>query len=143
MSEKTAYKWLRDNVALPGDRLDRLENLVAEGMPDVNGCFLGSEFWLEIKSPKEPKRASTPLFGSNHKVSQEQANWMMRQIKAKGRAHFFIVTDKRRILIDGKYADHINNFTVAETVRNSLWHAGLRTDKIDKERLRNALIAGF
>lgn len=143
MSEKKAYKWLKDNVMQPGDRIDRLENIVVDGMPDVNGCVLGSEFWMEIKAPTEPKRPTTPLFGSNHKLSQDQKNWILRQLKAKGNAYIFIVTDKRRILISGKYADNLNEMTVGLLLKHSMWNSELRTDALDRDRLRNALIAGF
>ena len=143
MNERSAYVWLREKVAQPGDRIDRLENLVAEGMPDVNGCFCGTEFWIEIKAPTEPKRSTTTLFGSNHKVSVAQKNWMLRQMKAEGNAYFFINTDKRKMLVSGKLADDLNSMTVNDIVRASLWNSECRTTVDDRDNLRNALIAGF
>ena len=79
MSESSDYKTFKANVPEPGDRLDRIENAVVTGMPDINMCIGGTEVWIEQKSPKEPVRSTTPLFGSNHKISQEQANWFLRQ----------------------------------------------------------------
>ena len=145
MNEVSAYRWLRNEVAVArlGDRLDRLENLVGAGMPDVNGCFNGSEFWIEVKAPTEPKRASTPLFGSNHKLSQEQKNWIKRQQMANGRVHIFIATDQRKILIDGKHAEKINEMTLAEIIGLSMWHCSGRAYMDAKEALRDALVAGF
>jgi len=145
MNEKTAYKWLKEAVMTqPGARIDRLENLVSEGMPDVNCCVCGTESWIEIKAPTEPKRASTPLFGSNHKVSQEQKNWMLRQKKASGHCYLFIVTDKgKRMLLDGKHADNANDLTLHEIMTMSNWCACGAASAEEKNNLVNALISGF
>lgn len=121
MAESTDYKTFKANVPQPGDRLDRIENVVVTGMPDINMCIGGTEVWIEQKSPKEPKRSTTPLFGSNHRVSQEQANWMLRQRKAGGKCYFLIATDKRWILIGGFLADQLNNMTVDELLEQASW----------------------
>lgn len=112
MSESNDYETLKKNLPQPGDRLDRVENLVVDGMPDVNFCADGVESWIEMKSPTEPKRSSTPLFGSNHKVSQAQKNWMLRQFKAGGNGWFLIATDKRWMLVRGSLADDINEMNM-------------------------------
>ncbi len=121
MAESTDYKTFKANVPQPGDRLDRIENVVVTGMPDINMCIGGTEVWIEQKSPKEPKRSTTALFGSNHKVSQEQANWMLRQRKAGGKCYFLISTDKRWMLIGGFLADQINSMTVDELMEQAAW----------------------
>ncbi len=140
MSEKTAYQWLKEVIVESGDRIDRLENLVSVGMPDVNACLAGHELWIEIKAPKEPVRSTTKLFGSNHKVSQDQANWMLRQIKAGGQCYFFVVTDKQRFLMHGRLADDINSFTVAQMEFYSTWRAPIITTSEEKIALRTRLI---
>lgn len=106
-----------------GDRMDRVENSMVQGMPDINLCLESIEVWLEFKSPLEPKRDRTPLFGSNHRVSQDQMNWFKRQLDAGGRAWFVIKTDQRWLLIHGKHADQINNLTVSQLIAISDWHA--------------------
>lgn len=122
MSEKNEYQWLKDNVLKSPHRCDRVENLLVIGMPDVNACVKGGrEFWIEIKSSKEPVRATTPLLGSNHRVSQDQANWFLRQRKAGGIAFFWLGTDKRRMLIPGLYGDQINKMTINELLEAALW----------------------
>jgi hypothetical protein len=123
MSEKRAFTKLKAMVVgpYPGRRLDRVENLVGNGWPDVNGCFEGVEFWIEIKEPVEPKRPSTPLFGSNHRLSQEQMNWFKRQSLASGLGYVYIDTGKHRILMGGRLADKINGMTLDELLRNALW----------------------
>lgn len=121
MAESTDYKNFKANVPQVGDRLDRIENVVVTGMPDINMCIGGTEMWIEQKSPKEPVRKTTPLFGSNHKVSQEQANWMLRQRKAGGKCYFLISTDKRWMLVGGFLADQINKMTVDELLEQASW----------------------
>jgi hypothetical protein len=123
MAESSDYKAFKKNVPEPGDRLDRIENVVVTGMPDINMCIEGKELWIEQKSPKEPVRSTTPLFGSNRKVSQEQRNWFLRQRQAHGNAYFLIATDKRWMLLPGILADKINSMTVPELLEKCLWSA--------------------
>lgn len=120
--ETAAFTWLRQNVFVSPNRADRIENLLVLGMPDVNVKMVGrEEFWLEIKAPVEPKRESTALFGSNHGVSQDQANWFLRQRRAGGKAFFWIATDIRRMLVPGIYADALNKMTMAEITEAAVW----------------------
>lgn len=123
MGESSDYQTFKRNILQPRDRLDRVENVILTGVPDINFCSEGSECWIEQKSPKEPKRKSTLLFGSNHKISKDQKNWFKRQMDAGGKAYFLIVTDLRWLLIDGAHADFINNLTVDQLVAIAAWHA--------------------
>ena len=141
MSEATDYKRFKDMVLDPLDRLDRIENSMVPGMPDTNLCGEETECWIEFKSPKEPMRASTKLFGSNHKLSLTQRNWFLRQRNAGGKAFVLIVTDKRWILMDGKHADLINEMTIAELLDAALWHHRKPiTDKKQWKILRSRLL---
>lgn len=140
MSESADYKTLKKFVPVMTDRLDRVENACVIGMPDINFCSGGKECWIELKSPAEPKRSTTPLLGSNHKLSQDQANWILRQLRAGGRVFVLLATDKRWILISGAFADAINKMTVGELLEAARW----TTTKPVKDRnqwtlLRNAL----
>jgi len=134
MSEKNAYKIFKKNLEIPGiDRIDRIETATLAGVPDVNLCLRGgSEMWIEIKSPTEPKRETTPLFRSNHKVSQDQKNWFDRQLSAGGKAFFLIYTDKKIILLDGKFYDVINELTLSEILENASWHSTKPVRGIEK-----------
>jgi len=140
MAESTDYKTFKANVPEPGDRLDRIENPLVVGMPDINMCIGGTEVWIEQKSPKEPVRSTTPLFGSNHKISQEQQNWFLRQRRAGGKAYFLIVSDKRWMLLPGFLADEINGMTVGELLEQCVWSTTKPVrDKEQWKHLRNAL----
>lgn len=122
MSEKNAHKFLLRMRASPHDRLERIENVLLPGMPDVNGCFIGHEFWIETKQPKEPARPGTPLFGSNHDLSQDQANWFLRQKNAGGNGIIYIQTDRMtRLFIGGEFADLINVSTLRGLEAVALW----------------------
>ena len=143
MAESSDYKTFKKNMPKPGDRLDRVENVVGTGMPDVNFCSRGVECWIEMKSPKEPKRASTPLFGSNHKLSQDQKNWLLRQCRAGGFSYVLIATDKRWMLISGRHADDLNGLTVLELLSRSVWSTDKPVrDKENWAKLRGVLQAG-
>ncbi len=124
ISESKAYAVLKDKLFKgTNHRIDRVENVMVDGTFDVNYCTgEGSEGWIELKAPIEPKRAITPLFGSNHKLSQEQKNWCLRQRQAGGKAFILIATDKRWLLIHGDDADFINEMTVPQLIEQSIWH---------------------
>jgi len=121
MAESVDYKLFRKHVVQYGDRLDRIENVLIPGMPDINFCSGGVESWIEQKSPREPVRSTTPLFGSNHRVSQEQMNWFLRQTKAGGRAFFLVSTNKRWMLLIGTVAEWINKMTIEDLLNYAVW----------------------
>lgn len=129
MSEKTDFNLLRKHMARHGDRLERVENVVGVGTPDVNYCIDGVEGWIELKSPKEPLRAYSKLFADNHKLNQSQRNWFLRQRNAGGRGYILICTDKRWMLIDGKHADCINKLTAAQLLQIACWRGHKPIDK--------------
>ncbi|HEY6019199.1 MAG TPA: hypothetical protein VIY48_04650 [Candidatus Paceibacterota bacterium] len=139
MSESKDYQTLKKHALEPLDRIDRIENFLVIGMFDSNLCVEGAEVWVEFKSPVEPKKPTTALFGSNHKLSQEQKNWALRQRNAGGKCYILIATDKRWMLIDGIHADGLNEATVGELIKWSKWHATKPIKKPQWKLLRLAL----
>lgn len=120
--ESSTYTRFRQNLASQFDRINRVENPACPGMPDVNCCFLNiGEFWVEIKSPKEPARSLTPLFGSNHQALPQQINWHMHQHQCGGRSFFLIDTDKRLMLLRGNCAETINKMTLNDVIHHALF----------------------
>lgn len=103
--------------------LERVENGMLDGMPDSHYCLESEPGWMELKCPVEPVRAKTPLFGSNHKLTTTQRNWLIKYHQAGGRAWVAIETDKRVLLIAGHHADRINDLSVSELIKIASFHA--------------------
>lgn len=140
MSESSAFKNFKEKIRRGQDRIDRVENALMSGMFDVNYCIDGVEGWIEIKTPKEPKRSTTPLFGSNHKVSIDQANWALSQMNAGGICYVLIQSCKNLILIDGSLVDKINKSTIQELIAMSDFHCARPVkNKQHWEELRECL----
>lgn len=90
--------------------LERIENGVGVGRPDVNGCIDGDTFDIELKSELRPKRATTFI---RPKVRQSQAVWMHERASAGCRTVWVLIqvgeySGARLYLIPGtKYEDII------------------------------------
>ena len=123
----------------PLDRMDRIENLVVDGMPDISYCIKGVDGWIEMKSPAAPKRKTTPVLKSQHKLLQSQKNWFKRQYNAGGIAYILICMRSRWILMDGAYADKVNDMTMIELINDSTWKAETPIFDGQWETLREAL----
>ena len=136
MSEKNAYNSMRKGIIRSRDRICRIETFTIAGMFDVNACLEGVEIWIEIKAPTEPKRISTPLFGSNHKITLEQRDFALAQVRAGGNCYFYIDTSFNRILMHGTVADEINKMTLMELIENSIWHSKMPTSESEWGALR-------
>jgi hypothetical protein len=141
-SEATAFDLLRAKVCWPKERMERIENGLLPGMPDVNYCLASTEGWIEIKSPTEPKRPDTALFGSNHPVGVDQANWFLKQRLAGGRAFLYIATNRRLILMDGRDVGEagiaMNKWPVSLLIARSAWFSPL--ENVGWDGLRAVLI---
>ncbi len=140
--EARLWQAMKAHMWMPGDRLDRVENAVTDGQPDVNGCLAGEDVWVELKAPTEPKRATTVLMTSNgnHQLLQSQINWFARQRQAGGIAFILVRTDHRMMLVDGtKHADAFNKFTVPQMVAASLFWSPVPTPAIEWRMLRNVI----
>lgn len=143
MSEAKAYKRFREGVALWRDRIDRIENIMVDGMPDVNYCADCCECWIEIKTPTEPRKGRTPLFGSNHKLSQSQKNWFLRQKNAGGNGFILIETDKNLLLIncnDLSVVDKLNELSLNDIFFESKFSKELPLSTSDWGALRSTII---
>ncbi|MCK5604464.1 hypothetical protein KAR91_21415 [Candidatus Pacearchaeota archaeon] len=131
-------------MPLPLDRLDRIENVVGVGTPDVNFCIQGKDGWIEMKSPKEPVYSTSKLFRfkNNHKLNQDQKNWFLRQTNAGGRAFILICTPIRWMLLDGSWADDINDMTVDQLWETACWKCDKPISSVAWQLLRTALQGG-
>lgn len=101
-------------------RLERVENVVTVGMPDVVSCVEGSVVWVELKAVEVfPHRPSTAVLG-NKGLSREQKNWHLDWARWGGRSYVLIgVGSKHLFLISGVHADEINDMPHNELLLHS------------------------
>lgn len=76
-------------AARPAHKIDlqRVENAVGVGHPDVEGCINGQQIWLELKSCARPKRLGSKLA---IKTRPSQEVWH-RQRSAAGFRHAWVL----------------------------------------------------
>lgn len=144
MRKREARFWdsIKSKMPKPRDRLDRIENSISFGLPDVNGCLDGEDVWVELKAPKAPFRPTTPLLGrsGNHPLLLTQINWYARQRQAGGIAFILLRTDTHIFLVDGtKHADDINSWTVPDFLEKSIFVCPVPTPFNQWELLRNVI----
>ena len=89
--------------------LTRIENMVDEGTPDVEGCVNSAQIWLELKSCARPARARTPI---HPKVRPSQADWHRERTAAGSRYHYVLIqvgeaSQAKLYLIPGRDYAHI------------------------------------
>ncbi len=95
--ESSLWTTVRNNI--PG-HLQRIENLIGVGCPDVNACHDGNEVWLELKVCK----------GNFVYFQATQLAWFHQRVEANGRVKLlaqwnYFVKGKRTphiLIVDGK-----------------------------------------
>ena len=70
-----AKLWQDVKKALKDAHLVRIENRSTPGVPDVNGCYNGIEFWLELKVIK----------GNSLQLSKFQKAWIYERTRVGGK----------------------------------------------------------
>lgn len=83
--EASLWVWLKKAIPIFKHKLhmNRVENSVMRGMPDVEGCMCGNQFWIELKVVGTPARQYTILKPT---FQPAQLPWLRRRTKAGGRA---------------------------------------------------------
>lgn len=113
MKESTFYQRVRKMILaeFPQARIDRVENGLVDGMPDVN-CYLGErELWFELKYIEAwPARASTQVLGRKG-LRPEQINWHIRQGNAGGMSWILVGVGRETWITDNKYVRDVNTWT--------------------------------
>ena len=107
MSEKSLWTFTRNGVksVVPSHELhiERIENGVALGTPDVNYCIRGQAGWIELKFlPEWPKR-STTLVRVDH-FTKEQRIFLHNYSMAGGRCFVWVQVKDEYFLFDGLIA---------------------------------------
>jgi len=72
------------------------------GIPDINGCIAGSEFWLECKLTKAYAVVMRPM----------QIAWILRRVRHGGKVFIAVRRKNSKVdelyLIDGAYVKELN-----------------------------------
>ena len=89
--------------------LERIENLVSAGRPDVEGCIDSLWIFIELKSEDRPARPSTPI---RPKTRPSQSIWHREATNAGSRVHWVLLQvgegrKARLYLIPGDRYDEI------------------------------------
>ncbi len=74
MKKRESKLWQRIKKHITKPHLIRVESNTINGIPDINGCWQGKEFWIELKSDK----VGYP------KLSKWQISWINKRIKHGG-----------------------------------------------------------
>lgn len=106
--ESRLWEWLRDGLrATPGLHMRRVENLVGDGDPDVDGCWQGKYFELELKGCDRPAKDGRLCF----EVRQSQVVWHRKRWRCGGNIWLYIRVGKgrdvRRYLVPGNQAEQV------------------------------------
>lgn len=115
----------------PRVKLDRVENYVGVGMPDVYLRTSGRATWIELKAPIAPKRPDTRLLGDKG-LRQEQINWHLQSAQMYLPTYVLIRDDRKRLwVVKGKFAKGVNDMTAAELdqfgIRCQTWYVVFET----------------
>lgn len=109
MSEVSMRHTMKAHFAMKGAHWQRIEDTLSVGVPDINVCWEGIEFWIEAKFMEVdslPKRESTPV---RIGLSAEQCLWLRDRKIAGGRVlvvfkcgrDWFVFDNGFEILRDG------------------------------------------
>lgn len=113
MRQKEQKLWDTMKRQCPRDIwLERIENLVGDGIPDVRGVSLaGVEVWFELKAPTKPKRSTTRLLGDEG-TRPSQIGWHLKAAHY-GMETYVLIRDSEGYLylIPGIRAADINDMT--------------------------------
>ena len=124
--EVRLWEWLRDNLrGTEGLHMRRVENMVGDGDPDVDGCWKGRYFELELKGCDRPAKDGS----LNFDVRQSQVIWHRRRWKCGGNIWLYIRVGKgrdvRRYLVPGNLTGQVKEgMTEADLARVSVLPPG-------------------
>lgn len=90
--EQRLWDRMRRALAPAGFVLNRVENLIGVGDPDVEVITLDGRYSkIELKAREEPPaRPSTPFLGDKHGLTREQRNFLRRWAEHNGNAYVLI-----------------------------------------------------
>lgn len=106
--ENTLWTWLaKARRSLIGLDMERVENSVATGTPDVDGHYNKRSFKIELKRAQRPRQSETITI----KWQKRQQPWLKRRWNAGGLAWLLIAVGEgsniRRYLIRGSDVENL------------------------------------
>lgn len=111
-TEQKLWDRFRRNCG-PHVRLERIENVVGVGMPDVLTCCRITAF-VELKAVEAPPaRATTRVLGDKG-LSQDQKNWHKNWAQWGGTSFILIGVGARIFMLRGSLGDRVNDMTMEE-----------------------------
>lgn len=120
--EARLWDWLKAGTkAVPLLHIRRIENLVGEGDPDVEGCCNGIYFEIELKGCDRPARGGK----LNFEVRQSQVLWHRKRWRCGGNLWLYVRVGKGsdvcRYLLPGSLTGRIyEGVTEADLARMSV-----------------------
>lgn len=94
--------------------MERVENLVARGTPDVEGCYDGFHFHIELKQCTKPKLNSTNL---NIRLEKSQIVWLKKRIYCMDNVFILLRVSKEYFLFDLTYEGEYKIDTLKDGIR--------------------------
>jgi len=96
--------------------LERIENVVSPGRPDVDAMWEGVILPIELKALEAyPKRPSTPTLGRRG-LNLNQMNWWLNWRRWGGSGFIVVGVEMDLFAVPGVFADEVNSFT-----KDQLW----------------------
>ena len=111
LKEQRLWDTMKRN-APPDVWIQRVENLVVAGMPDLFVAGPSRTSWVELKAPTRPKRETTPLLGNKEGLNADQINWHLKAATRAVRSYVLIRDSAQQLyLVPGAHAREINHWT--------------------------------
>ena len=124
MRKKEQKLWdrMRHNLTGRGILLERLENAVGTGRPDVDALCRGLFTPIELKAvDRTPARTTTKLMPSGDGLSVAQRNWHLAWRQHGGKSLIVIGVGSNIALgVEGEYADLVNDWSLETIARHAI-----------------------
>lgn len=124
MRKQEQKLWDRMRKGLNGSvYLERVENVVNPGRPDVDVMWGGVTLPIELKAISAwPSRSETPVLGRGKGLNQNQLNWWFQWARSGGRGFILVSVDGDTFAVPGELSDQVNRFTAAHfSARRVTW----------------------
>jgi hypothetical protein len=133
--ERNLWNWMREGVKplVGGRRLHicRVENAVVTGYPDVEGCYEGESFHLELKGSLRPARHTTDVSVG---IDPAQVLWLERRWSVGGSCfvllrvgsgaavrRYLVRGDQCRVLLGGATEDRVLGLSIVAPDSDPVW----------------------